>query len=208
MNRIVKEVSKISNLTKASEHYIFLLDSGIDRNKLDAFIDDHHNLKVNTTRINKGRFTQDLEFLFDLGGVVAGGGALARIFGTHKASDYDVFFNDPVAYAKAILATRDNKYLDICFFSGKPYDSFDIALSKCSFTRDSFDVHMSCIDAIENNRSDIFPERIVNASATLRRVIKYHGYTGVRFRLDQILTLCAVYKVGGSLASEALKLCD
>jgi len=202
------EVDKVRCLKAGSDHYVHLVEHGVDKGQLDRFIGRECALKApSCPPVDQARFTKDLEGLFDLGGAVAGGGAMARIFGTHKARDYDVFFDNPVAYAQAILAVQENPLLDVCFFIGKPYDSFDLAASKCSFTRETFDVHASCLDAIETGVSDVFPESIINADATLRRMLKYNRYAGIRFKMDQVLVLCSVFKVSRELAQKALKLC-
>lgn len=205
---ILKEISKLQTLESGSEYFSHLVVNGVDKTQLEKFIQEGRTLKSPGKLIDQAKFSADLERLFDLGGAVAGGGALAKIFGTHKTPDYDVFFPDPISYVQAVLASRDNPRLDVCYSPGAtPYDRFDLAVSKCSFTRDTVNVHPSCLEAIETGVSDLCPQSIVDINATLRRMLKYNGYFGMKFKQHQVLAACASFRANNELSIRVLKMC-
>jgi hypothetical protein len=190
------------NLKRGSEFHEELLSYGVSSEDLDLFLADGNSLKSSKCE----KFSvRDLHQMFDSGGWIAGGAALSHIFKTHKASDLDIFFSDQIAYYKAVIMTRQKFGVDVCYSPGKPYQAFDLSVVKCSFKWDEFDIDESCLEAIESGVSDICPDAIINANATLRRMLKYNGYMGIRFRQEQVLAMCSVFSVDLDLAKSVLK---
>lgn len=202
-SEILSVVSGLKNLKYGSEYYNKLVSHGIPQKDLDQFIIDGNSLKSH--EFKKSDIKRDVCLMFDLGGWIAGGGALSRIFKTHKPKDYDVFFNDPLTYAQAVIAMRKSPGIDVCYSPGKSYSEFDLSISKCSFRQDEFDIDESCLNAIESGVSDICPHAIINADATLRRMLKYHSYTNVKFHQEQVLAMCSVFPINKILAGKVLQ---
>lgn len=202
---ISEAVSNLKNLEEDSDHFNYLVRNGVNRSDLEKFIRDGRPLKRGIARDARANIPHILDALFHLGGHVAGGGAVARIFKTHRPKDYDVFFNDQIAYTKAVLMVQDNPYVDICFFSGNPYDSFDLDVSKCSFQFNTFDVSIGCLEAIETGISAICPKSIVNANLTMERMKKYNTYMGMKFKRHEVLAMCSSFNVDVKTAEFVLK---
>ena len=143
----------------------------------------------------------------ELGGIISGGAAVAQIFKVHKTNDYDVFFNDSVNYAKAVLSVRDNPCIDVCFYFDKPYELFDLALTKCSIANYDIDIDPLCALAFETKISDICPDSLIDGPATTRRMLKYNKRIGMKFKSEQVIPMCAIFKVPDDLTSEVLSIC-
>lgn len=200
---IIKVVSRLMNLKRGSEYYEELILNGIPSDDIDKFIAEGNSLKSPDSR--KFNASYDLGIMFDLDGWITGGGALSHIFKTHQAPDYDIFFSDPITYARAMLIARKMRSIDVCYSPGKPYLAFDLAVAKCSFKRDEFDIDETCLDAIESGVSDICPGSIINANATLNRMMKYHRYMGMKFKQEQVIAMCSVHPVDMTLAKKVLQ---
>lgn len=126
-----------------------------------------------------------------MGGRISGGGAIARIFGGPPVGDADVFFRDPVDYVAAFFRAWRVPAADVCFYIHEPWDLFDLGLVRCAFGDDGEYVDPLCEDAFRTGVSEVLIDRVVEPSASARRMIKYANRLGIRFRQEQILFLAA-----------------
>ena len=206
---LVREVEKLRNLTLSSEHFKHLIDNDVNENSLREFVADGCKRKTNFKKssVDQYKFESDLNDLTELGGVISGGAAVAQIFKVHKTNDYDIFFNNPVNYAKAVLSARDNPCIDVCFYFDKPYELFDLALTKCAVNNYDVDIDPLCALAFKTGVSDICPESLIDGLATARRILKYNKRLGMKFKSEQIIPMCAIFKVPDDLTSEVLAVC-
>lgn len=75
-------IGKVKNLTLGSEDFRQFVRDGVDEYELEDFIRSGNLLKTRNPTV-QSNFEHTLQSMFDLGGVVAGGAALSRIFNTH-----------------------------------------------------------------------------------------------------------------------------
>ena len=129
--------------------------------------------------------------LLEMGGQVAGGGAIAEIFGRSKSKDIDIFFNDKVQYGKAFFKAFSITPIDVCFYVHKPYELFDLGVSCCCFGPDGHDIDDLCAQAMDTGVSEIIVNRVIEPGKTAERMIKYNRKLGVKYPANQVMFLCA-----------------
>ncbi len=198
------ELHRFQTIKHGSQLYQSLIASGVDRRAVDSYIECGRGRKhprISATE-NTDRQVQEL---IALGGHVAGGAALRRFMDLDGARDYDVFFADLPSFVSAHLAVYTNPNIDVCLFKSKPFELFDLAASKCSYSSSGFDVDPSFNDAMVSGISDIDLNTIVHPTATLRRVSKYGARYGFGFPVQKLLLLAATSGVDEAIAGLAMR---
>lgn len=198
-------INKLFRITQNSDYFEYLVDNGVDELELIKFIDSKHLKK--TEFDSSISIKHAVDELLNLGGEIAGGFAVHYLFGIKNHGDIDIFFNDDVLFAKATLFTRNVRGVDVCRYFNVPFEFFDLALTQCSFNKNEFNIDENCIKAYETGVSDIIPENIINVNATFKRIIKYHNRTGVKFKPEQILTICAIFNTPKAMIDELMLTC-
>lgn len=198
-----EKVEALRGVKQGDDVYQHLLVNGVNQQKLDEYI-LNGTIKNVASEISDTRLEQDIEQLFDLGGVISGGCALSFIHHTHKTKDVDFYFNDDVAYVKAFLYTYDNPLIDVCYYFDKPHELHDMSLVMCNLYRDRDETTSQAKVALETNISDIYPENVIWPDRTAKRMLKYHKRIGVRFKQAQVLCLCGIYDIDRDISMQIL----
>lgn len=127
---------------------------------------------------------KELERLFDLGGLIAGGAAVAYLFNSKDIHDLDFFFNDWNNYSEALKCKLPS--VDIVYYElEKPYDTFDLNITKCYLDRRG-KLHMDkiCQQDFKNNIITIDRNNIICPVGTFRRLIKYQVKYNLKINKD------------------------
>ena len=181
-------LDEILNITKDSILYENIKDRAYDTSIIDEFILEGRPIKSKNI-INNTKHCYD--FVLDLGGYICGGAAFAKFFGLNKSKDIDVFFNDRIKFAIAFFETWKNPIFDICFYNYEPLESFDLAIAKVGFSKNSFIISPEAEEAIVTGISDIYINNLICPSSTFKRMIKYHMRCGVKYRADKSTLILA-----------------
>jgi hypothetical protein len=136
---------------------------------------------------------------------VSGGAALRSYLYLDDARDYDLFFRDMPSFVKAHLAVYDNPLIDVCLYDEKPYELFDLAACKCSYSSAGYDTSPDFDRAMSTGISDIELGAIVHPLATLRRVIKYGEKYNLRFPLQKVILLATTSSGDKAIAARAMR---
>ncbi len=149
----------------------------------------------------------DLRAMFELGGVVSGGAALAYALG-HKTKDFDIYFNNDSAFIKAYLLTKRNPFIDICWYFEEPHELHDIAVAMVNVRSGGIlEITEQAQRALDTKVSDIYVENIIWPARTAKRLFKYHRKLGIRYPAAQLLSLTAMHSVDIETGRELLDTC-
>lgn len=182
-----------------------MLADSVPPDSLRRFIQGGREKKVRgALRPSRLRFESDLELLLDLGGHVAGGMAVSRIFGMPCGPDVDVFMPGFVPWVKGVLATFDDPLIDVCLFTGRPYELFDLTASRCSYGRSGVDVSPECESAFSTGFLSVVPECVYDPSLTAGRMVKYAARTGLRLRHEDALFFCSYFSLDPVLTESVM----
>ena len=115
---------------------------------------------------------ETIRTLYELGGIISGGAAVASIF-NKRTKDLDFFFNDMKYFIKA--QSYASPKIDICYYSGpEPYDGFDLSISQCAIDSNGIiRKSAACQETLESGIIRIIPTNIAHPYSTLKRIIKY-----------------------------------
>ncbi len=200
------ELHGFQTLEQDSRLFRSLVAAGVDGTQLTGYISAGRGRKKRGSAEQPIEATEKhVQELVHLGGHVAGGSAFRRWMGLDTSRDFDVFFSDLPSFVKAHLATYDNPLIDVFRFEEKPYELFDLAASKCSYSSAGYDLDPSFVEAMETGVSDIELGAIVHPLATLRRVIKYGIHYGFRFPGSKVIMLATTTGVDKDVATRALQ---
>jgi hypothetical protein len=200
------KLHEFQTLERGSELYDHLVSSGISSRQLDGYIGCGRGRKREgcTPPADSATIHQVAE-LVRLGGSVSGGAALRSWLYLDDARDYDLFFRDMPSFVKAHLAVYDNPLIDVCLYDDKPYELFDLAACKCSYSSAGFDISPDFDQAMSTGISDIELGAIVHPLATLRRIAKYGEKYNLRFPLQKVILLATTSSGDKSVVSRALR---
>jgi len=146
----------------------------------------------------------EIDRLLDRGGLISGGAALSYIFRQHNTIDVDIYFNNPVKYIETLLANWDNGLIDVCFYLDEPYEFHDLGVTRCSISRDGQDVSSLCQTAMDTRVCDVISDSVIWPMGTARRIIKYSIILNMKFKAEQIISLCNIFKLPDKYAKALL----
>lgn len=185
---VVHRVASFYTMNEGDDLWYQLIDNGIRRRPLRQFLSVPGRPKKHPERSHQGQVTPLLGDLLDAGGVISGGAALDSVLQEHRSRDIDLFFNDFTAYVQATLDSYYDPRIDVIFYSGQPWDTFDIDVPAISISRQGVEISPQARRAITTGISNIVLSNVVYPEATLGRVAKY-GARGFRFPRSQIQSL-------------------
>ncbi len=117
--------------------------------------------------------------LFDTGGHITGGAALALITNTSTFGDIDFFFEHEVNFNKAhnICASRSfTRRIHLCLVGHTPvFERFDLTANMCSISKEGVFIDRRCVNTIENGLCRVLHENVIKPSRTLKRIQKYRN---------------------------------
>lgn len=199
------DLHEFQTIEKHSQLYRDLVASGISSKRLNEYIAAGRGRKRQGCAIPvPGVTAKQVRELVRLGGSVAGGAALRAWLNLGEPRDYDVFFSDMPSFVAAHLTVYDNPLIDVCLYENQPYELFDLAASKCSYSSKGFRTDSSFDETMGTGISDIELGAIVHPLATLRRVIKYGSKYDLKFPFSKVLMLATTQGVDKRIAGEAL----
>lgn len=203
--RLLKKINEFYSFPKNSDLYTRLLKSGINQEALDFYIESGHQLKQ-PEETSPEKLQTQIDELLDAGGMISGGAALSYIFKQHETKDVDIYFNDDISFMRALLSTRSNPYIDVCFYRNKPYEFHDLAVSRCSVSKDGQDVSDACQTAMDTRVCGIFPDSVIWPMGTVRRLFKYSKSLGMKYKKEQIISFCVMFRIEGEVIGKLLDL--
>jgi hypothetical protein len=148
------------------------------------------------------QLTSTIRQLFDYGGIISGGAALAYHLG-YKTKDLDFYFNNDDAYIKAYNLVYDDDRFDICWYFDKPHELHDMSVVMCNLYDSGYnEITSQAAEALESGMSDLYVENIIWPERTARRMLKYHNRIGINYKPEQVLALCSIYKISDELMKQ------
>lgn len=201
-------VRELQSLKIGSDAYSHLVDSGISECYLREFIRLGRPRKISTQEKTQAETDRDVATLLDMGGHVAGGRAISEFFGRPSAGDSDVFFNDFATYVRAHLMMLNNPSVDVCLFRDEPWEMFDIAASRCSYSASGFHNSDSFESAFKSGVSSIHMDCIIHPGNTLKRVVKYGSRYNLKFPTPDLIMISVSSKEDCDLVSQAMCFAD
>ena len=157
---MLQKLKYLLSLQKNDQLYNMLLTHGLDAKVIDEYLADKS--KTTAKKVTGTELEQDIKQLFDLGGVVSGGSALAFLHHTHTTTkDIDFYFNNDIMFLKACILTRKNASIDCCYYFDQPHELHDIGLVMCNLYFNRGETTPPAQRALITNISDIFLENII-----------------------------------------------
>lgn len=127
-----------------------------------------------------------IEELFEHGGALSGGAAVALFFRYDFSKDLDFFFKNDKYKA---IKEEYGKYpfLDICLYKNQPYESFDLDITQC-YVDPNGDFYFSekAKKAYESKTCGLIRKNVVYPGATLRRLQSYAGKYNLEVNLEDL----------------------
>lgn len=146
-----------------------------------------------------------IQTLFDLGGVISGGAAIALIY-NKPIKDVDFYFNNEQAYLEALALTYKNPKFDICWYFNQSYELHDIGIVMCSVYRDHIVITEAAQLAMDSKVSSLFIENIVFPDRTATRLLKYNKRYGIKFKKSEVLAFAALYRLETYLVKQLIEI--
>jgi hypothetical protein len=140
-----------------------------------------------------------LSYLFDIGGIISGGAVLS-VINSKPIKDVDIYFNNEEAYVKARYASQHTKKIDVCWYFNKPYELHDISYVMSTMTRDGIKTSDESKRAIDSGISELYLGNVIYPDRTAKRMMKYNKRYNVKFKLEQVLAFCSVFKIEDDVA--------
>lgn len=146
---------------------------------------------------------ETIQALFDLGGVISGGAAVALIY-NKPIKDVDFYFNNEQAYLEALALTHNNPRFDICWYFDQPYELHDIGIVMCSVHRNHTVITEDAQSAMDTKVSRLFIGNIVFPDRTAKRLLKYNKRYGIKFKKSEVLAFAALYGLESDLVKQLM----
>lgn len=148
---------------------------------------------------------ETIQALFDLGGVISGGAAVALIY-NKPIKDVDFYFNNEQAYLEALALTHNNPKFDICWYFDQPYELHDIGIVMCSVHRNHTVITEDAQSAMNTKVSRLFIGNIVFPDRTAKRLLKYNKRYGIKFKKPEVLAFAALYRLDADLVKQLIEI--
>jgi hypothetical protein len=181
---------KVLYLRDLEQHVDKLLAEGFNKELIEEYL-SHETIKK-PRRMDRQEVVQDINMLFDMGGVISGGAALSLIK-EYPVKDVDFYFNDELSFVKAYLLTFTNPHIDICWYFDKPHELHDMGLVMCNAYKDRVEITPQAQEALDTGITDIYPENFIWPERTAMRMHKYHDRYGIRFKKHQVIAMIVLF---------------
>ena len=196
-------VTSLRDLRTHGDTMCKMLESGVTIEEIDGY---YRFLDSPKYRMWDGRLKKDIRDMFELGGIISGGAALALALG-HKTKDIDFYFNNDVSFVKAYLATYDNPYIDVCWYINETHELHDIAVVMCNAHADgAIEITPQAQEALDTKVCTIYPENFIWPDRSVKRLMKYHNRYGMRYRAREVVAIAALYDIEEDLIKQALSI--
>jgi len=153
-----------------------------------------------------GKTAESTDRLFEMGGIVSGGAALAFATSAFETKDIDFYFKDGVSYIMAHLAVIDDPTIDVNFYIDEPHELHDMSIVMCNLGPDGVQMTPQCRSALDSGVSDIYLASVIYPIRTAARMFKYHERLGIRFRTAEIVAFCSMYGLPFDICRQAMEL--
>jgi hypothetical protein len=149
---------------------------------------------------------ENVDRLFEMGGVVSGGAALAFTTGAFETKDIDFYFKDEISYVMAHLAVIDDPTIDVNFYIDEPHELHDMSVVMCNLGPNGVHMTPQCRAALDSGVSDIYMASVIYPIRTSARMFKYHERLGTRFRTAEIIAFCSMYGLPFDVCRQIMEL--
>jgi len=190
---ISKSVNELLSIDSSSELYNQLISSNIGLDDINWFVDNKK--RKNGEVSSEDETINHISELFDLGGIITGGSALAYITNKFFSKDLDFYFNDKLAYLKAVILTLREPTIDINYYIDDPCELHDLSIVMCGLKKDGPFITEACQRALDIGISDLYISHVIFPERTAIRMEKYNKRLGIKFRFHEVIAFCALYNL-------------
>ena len=204
-SRVSEAVRRLTSVSSGSELFRRAIDHGADEILLHRWI--RQKSRKNSNAIpNIGRTIENIDRLFEMGGIVSGGAALAFATGAFETKDIDFYFKDEISYIMAHLAVIDDPTIDVNFYIDEPHELHDMSVVMCDLGPDGVRMTPQCRASLDSGISDVYLTSVIYPIRTAARMLKYHERLGIRFHAAEIVAFCGIYDLSSDVCQEVMKL--